>query len=149
MPVSPHEARFREFLLPPPGARGRLAMPRAVLLEEDTMRHPSKVYGVDRTGRVLRRPSPEGALASTLLPVGTTAVELTADSGISRRKLVIRNAKETGDEVVIYIGDSNVSTSTGYPLYRRDEIELDVNADAGVYAIAGAPGGVVHIMEIE
>jgi hypothetical protein len=111
---------------------------------------PSKAYGVDRTGRVLISEAAESEVATKQFTnVGTTAVELKTDAGLNRRKLLIRNAKATGDEVVIYIGDSNVSTSTGYPLYRWDEIELDVNADAGVYAIAAESGGVVHITEIE
>lgn len=114
------------------------------------MGQPSKAWPIDPTGRVLITEAGETQIATANITVGTTAVTLTTGtSGLVRRKLLIRNTK--GPEVVVYIGDANVTTASGYPLFRNDEIELDVNDDAVVTAIraSGGSDGEVRVMEIE
>jgi len=67
---------------------------------------------------------------------------------MKRRKLFVRNALKPS-EIIIYLGDSGVTSATGFPLYKFDEIELDVNVDAGVYAIAATTNAEVHVLETE
>lgn len=113
------------------------------------MANPTKAFPVDPTGRILVTEAADTRVATAQLEVGTTAVELTTGtSGMKRRKLFVRNALQSS-EIVVYIGDSGVTTSTGFPLYQYDEIELDVDADAGVYAIAASTDSEVHVLETE
>ncbi len=114
------------------------------------MGKPSKVWPIDPTGRVWITEAAENQIATATISVGTTAVTLTTNtSGLKRRKLLVRNTK--GPEVVAYVGDGNVSVSSGYPLFRNDEIELDVDASAVVAAIraSGGADGEVRIVEVE
>lgn len=114
------------------------------------MGKPSKAWPIDATGRVWITEASDTQAATATITVGTTAVTLTTGtSGMKRRKLLVRNTK--GPEVVVYIGDANVTTSAGYSLHQYDELELDVNENAVVKAIraSGGSDGEVRIMEIE
>ncbi len=112
------------------------------------MGQASKVFPIDPTGRVLITEAADNEVATAKITVGTTAITLTTSTtGMRRRKLFVRNKAD----VIVYIGDANVSISTGFPLYRHDELELDVDSDAVVKAIraSGANDGELRIMEIE
>lgn len=115
------------------------------------MGKPSKAWPIDPTGRVWITEAADKEIATAEITVGTTAVTLTTStSGLMRRKLLIRNSL-LEHNVVVYIGDANVTVSSGYPLYQLDELELDVDPSAIVKAIraSGANDGEVTIMEIE
>jgi hypothetical protein len=115
------------------------------------MANPTKAFPIDPTGRILITEAADTRVATAQLQVGDTAVELTTNTtGMRRRKLFVRNAQASSANV-IYIGDSAVSSSSGFPLYRWDEIELDVDRAAGVYAIAasGLQNDEVHDLEVE
>lgn len=114
------------------------------------MANQTKAFPIDATGRVLVTEAADSQIASAQLTVGDEAVELASGAtGMNRRKLLVRNAKTS--EIVVYIGDSNVTSSTGFPLYQYDEIELDLDAGAGVYAISasGQENEDVHVLELE
>jgi len=114
------------------------------------MGQPSKAFPIDPTGRILFTEAADKEIATANITVGTAAVTITTNTtDLNRRKLFIRN--KATPEVVVYIGDVNVTTSTGFPLYRNDELELDVDNDAVVKAIrgSGASAGELRIMEIE
>lgn len=114
------------------------------------MGKPSKAWPIDPTGRVWITEAADKEIATVDITVGTTAVTLTTNtSGLKRRKLLIRNIKAA--EVVVYIGDANVTSSAGYPLHQNDELELDVNENAVVKAIraSGGSDGEIRIMEVE
>ena len=116
------------------------------------MGKPSKALPIDATGRVLITEAAEKEVATAKIMVGTTAVTLTTNtSGLERRKLFVRNGKDGMPEVIVYIGDGNVTTSTGFPLYKLDELELDVDSSAVVKAIraSGPNDAELRIMEIE
>ena len=116
------------------------------------MGKPSKALPIDATGRVLITEAAEKEVATADITVGTTAVTLTTNTpGLKRRKLFMRNQLVQGSEVIVYIGDANVTTSTGFPLYKYDELELDVDSSAVVKAIRASGGndGDLRIMEIE
>lgn len=115
------------------------------------MGKPSKAWPIDFAGRVWITEAGESRVATATITVGTTAVTLTTGvSGFKRRKLFVRNQLGVS-EVVVYIGDGDVTTSSGFPLYGNDEIELDVNDSAIVAAIraSGGSDGTVRIMEVE
>ena len=70
-------------------------------------------------------------------------------SGMKRKKLLVRC--ESRDGLVVFIGDSGVSSTNGFPMYPGDEIELDVNESATVKAIgdSGFGDATVYILELE
>ena len=112
---------------------------------------PTKAFPIDPTGRVLFTEAADKEIATAKITVGTTATTLAGSTeGFKRRKLFVRNTVGR-PEVVVYIGDANVTTSAGFPLYRHDELELDVDSDAVVKAIraSGDDDGEVRIMEVE
>lgn len=115
------------------------------------MGKPSKAWPIDSKGRVWITEAGEKEIATAEITVGTTAVTLTTGtSGLKRSKLLVQNIQVDPD-VVVYLGDGNVTVSTGFPLYKFDEIELDVASEAVVAAIraSGATDGKLRIMEIE
>ncbi len=115
------------------------------------MGKPSEAWPIDFAGRVWITEAGETRIATATISVGTTAVTLTTGtSDFKRRKLFVRNQRGTS-EVVVYIGDGDVTTSSGFPLFGNDEIELDVNDTAVVKAIraSGGSDGEIRIMEVE
>lgn len=115
------------------------------------MGKPSKAWPIDPTGRVWITEAAVKEIAAAEITVGTTAVTLTTNtSGLRRRKLFVRNI-QTEPEVVVYVGDADVTASNGFPLFDQDEIELDVSPEAVVKAIraSGATDGKLTIMEME
>ena len=109
----------------------------------------SKAFGIDTKGRMLFSEAADTKLASKqFTSVGSSSATLLVsnDSTIKRRKLFIKNI----GTAVVYIGDSTVSSTNGFPLYQFDELELDVNDAADIRArTAGTDVGVVHILEVE
>jgi hypothetical protein len=106
---------------------------------------------IDVDGRIEVTEAGESQVATAKIDIGSSATTLaTGASGLKRRRLIVRNTK-SASEIVVYIGDANVTTSTGFPLYQWDEFEMDVDVDAVVKAIRapGAADGEVRIMEIE
>lgn len=73
--------------------------------------------------------------SAVLLAVGTTTLE-------GRNAILIANNSNS----IIYFGDSNVTTTTGFPLLPKDRIMLSTGAD--VYAVASSEENDIRIMEI-
>jgi len=83
-----------------------------------------------------------------VVTVGSSATELYASGArlAGRHALVIYNSSGS----TIYIGDSGVTTSTGFPVLAGDTLVLtiDPNSDFAVYAIT-ASSAVVRVMELK
>lgn len=119
---------------------------------------PSRIGNLDPVGRLLTSFAFAGTVASKQFTIDEDTpngrVELkTGATGLRRRKLLVRARKDGGGtQPTVYIGDSTVSASNGYPLYPEDEIELDVDHTAAVYAFASLGSGQethLGILEIE
>lgn len=79
--------------------------------------------------------------------VGTSAVQITPTPLTGRSSLSLK-ATTTGGGV-IYVGNSSgVTTSTGYPLFSGDSIQLDLTTAHSIYAIASVAGQTVYALEI-
>lgn len=79
--------------------------------------------------------------------VGTSAVLLTPTPLINRSSLSIKVI--TTSTNIIYIGNSSgVTSSTGYPLFNGDSIQLDLKQTQSIYAIASASGQTVCVAEL-
>ncbi len=82
-------------------------------------------------------------LRSSAVTVTTSATPLPTNPFEYRRALVIHNNGAS----TIYIGGSNVTTSTGLPLDSGEKIAFDIMGLVTVYAIAGSSTD-VRILEL-
>ena len=111
------------------------------------MANPSKAIPIDALGRALITEAGATEIRAKEFTIGAQlAVKLAITGGPNRRKLFVTNSEL---DRVVYIGDVNVSTLTGFPLYTNDEIELDVDESAEVWAIADGQNVDVRILEVE
>ena len=79
--------------------------------------------------------------------VGLTVVQLTVTPLTNRSSMSIK-ATCSGSNA-IFIGNSNaVTTSTGFPLFNGDVINLDLTGASKVWAIASSANQTLYIMEI-
>lgn len=110
------------------------------------MGKPSKAWPIDPTGRVWITEAADDQIATASVQVDDEGVVLTTStSGLTRRKLLVRNMMST----VVYIGDADVTAAAGFPLFQLDEIEIDVTNDAIVKAITSSgQSSLVQIMEV-
>lgn len=91
-------------------------------------------------GLIIRRSVKQQAIT-----VGGTAVKLPT-SPLSKRKSLLITNYSTGGQI-LYLGDSTVSTSDGFPLTPRASILLNIEDDIDVYGIASASGADIRIFE--
>lgn len=79
--------------------------------------------------------------------VGTSAVQLTVTPLTNRSSMSIKVV--TTSTNAIYVGNSSgVTTSTGYPLFNGDSLQLDLDPAQGVWVIASAAAQLAYVMEI-
>lgn len=79
--------------------------------------------------------------------IGTSAVQLTPTPLTNRSSMSIK-ATCTGANAV-YIGNSNaVTTSTGYPVFNGDVLNLDITPTGAVWAISAATNQTAYILEL-
>lgn len=79
--------------------------------------------------------------------VGTSAVQLTPTPLTNRSSMSVK-ATCTGANA-IYIGTSNaVTTSTGFPLFNGDVLNLDLTPSSVVWAIASAASQTAYVLEL-
>ena len=81
-------------------------------------------------------------MRSAQYTAGTTAVKI-ADQAGSNRKLSIH--VETS---ATYLGDRNVTASTGYKMDANDKITLDLAGSAELWAITASSTAPVYVLEI-
>lgn len=87
------------------------------------------------------------AFQTSQYSIGTTAVQITPTALTNRSSLSLTIIATPN--VPVYIGNSNsVSTSTGYPLYNGNTIELDLTPSGSIWAISTAAGQIVAALEI-
>lgn len=88
------------------------------------------------------------AFTTVQYTVGTSATQLTPSPLANRSSVSIKVMTTTNTDVV-YIGTtSGVTTSTGYPLFNGDSVQLDLVASQTIYAIGTASGQRVFTLEI-
>lgn len=88
-------------------------------------------------------------ISSTSLVNGTrtvtsSATAIPATAANDRKALILRN--NGANEV--YLGDANVTTSSGFPLKPGEIIALDVSKEVVVYGITAATSENVRFMEL-
>ena len=80
--------------------------------------------------------------------IGTSAVQLTV-SPLANRSSVGFKAVTSGTSNAIYIGNSSsVTTSTGWPLFNDDALELDLKGSQQIWAISNAAAQKLFVIEI-
>lgn len=79
--------------------------------------------------------------------IGTSAVQLTVTPLTNRSSMSIK-VVTTGNNA-IYIGNSSgVTTSTGFPLFNGDAIQLDLKSTQVIYAISSAAAQTAFVIEL-
>lgn len=87
------------------------------------------------------------AFKTTQYTINTSIVQLTP-TPLPNRSAMTLKAITTSATEIIYIGNSSVSTSTGYPLMNGDSLQLDLTAVFNIYAVGSSAGQKLYIMEL-
>ena len=86
-------------------------------------------------------------VTSAEVSVGTAVTELSGPF-ISSKLVYLQDGDYDGDTVV-YIGGSDVTTSTGVKLSKTNTTVFQTNADDSLYAICSAAGGSVRVVNVQ
>ena len=79
--------------------------------------------------------------------MGLSAVQLTATPLTNRSSMSIKATCTASNAV--YIGNSSsVTTSTGFPLFNGDVINLDITPTGSIWAIASAANQTAYVLEL-
>jgi hypothetical protein len=80
--------------------------------------------------------------------VNTTPVQITPTPMSNRNSIGFKAICTTSSDA-IYIGNSSsVTTSTGYPLFSHDTLELDLEGGETIYAVATSDGQTLCVLEL-
>ena len=117
------------------------------------MSTPSKARNLD--GEYTQSsPAANRQVGSKQFTLNSTTTSATLSSGVTalkRKKLLVRC--ESDDEVIVYLGNADVTTSDGFPMYPGDQQAFDVDEGATMKAVvSGLTGGdeaKVYILELE
>jgi ApbE superfamily uncharacterized protein (UPF0280 family) len=85
---------------------------------------------------------------SAQVTVGTSPARLDLArgwNGAAGGACLIRNR----GSVAIYLGNSNVTTSTGFQIDPGDSISIDLRSADPVYAISGSAGQACHVFQAD
>lgn len=100
------------------------------------------------SGTVTTNESGLANIQTTQYTVGTSSVQLTP-SPLANRKSISIKAHTTSVTELVYIGNSSgVTTSTGYPLFDGDSLQIDLTAANNLYVIGTLAGQKVYVLEI-
>lgn len=84
---------------------------------------------------------------TTPYTIGTTAVQLATPALANRSSMSFKAVCSGGQ--AIYIGNSgSVTTSSGYPLFNGESLQLDLTGATSPWAIASAAGQQLYVLEI-
>jgi hypothetical protein len=83
-----------------------------------------------------------GTLAQSVT-VGTTAVALPAAALAGRVRILVQNVSNND----IYVGDSGVTTASGVRIGKGASLSFDLGQGSALYAIAGAAGNDIRVLE--
>lgn len=86
-------------------------------------------------------------VTSATVSVGTAVVEVSGPF-ISSKFVYLQDGDFAGDTEV-YVGGSDVTTTTGVKLSKTNTTVFQTNADDSLYAICSAAGGSVRVVEVK
>jgi hypothetical protein len=101
------------------------------------------MYGHSRIGSPSGKSATHGAVS-----VGTTATAIPTTNKKYRKVIAIYNTSKNADDIV-YIGNSNVSTSNGYPIPPSSGLPLECNHLLQWYGIVASGSVNVRHLEID
>lgn len=80
--------------------------------------------------------------------VGTSATQITVTPLTNRSSMSIK-VRTAGATDVVYVGNSSgVTSSTGFPLFNGDSVQLDVTPAQATWVIGSAAGQTVYVLEL-
>lgn len=102
-------------------------------------------YAFDNSNPIHVRDELTANIKSTAVSVSTSAVKLPTTVMEGRRSILIYNNHASN---ILYVGDNNVTTSTGIPIAAASDISIDVTDDVILYGIASGASTDVRILEM-
>lgn len=84
-----------------------------------------------------------GKVVNSNISVGDTATAIPATAAVGRIFILVTN----NGSVTVYIGDSNVTTTNGYPLAPGDAVSLDLKEQVVLYGRTATGTADVRIIE--
>lgn len=94
--------------------------------------------------RIFINDSPNIAVNSQAVTVGTSAIPLPATALAGRRRIMIQNTSSND----IYVGPSGVTTSTGMRVVKGATLSLEIGEHVVLYGIAGSAGNSIVAFEL-
>ena len=94
--------------------------------------------------RVYINDSPNIGVAATAVTVSTSAATLIASALGGRRRIMIQNL----GTVPVYVGQTGVTTASGFKINASGTLALELGPDVGIFAISGTAGQNVRVLEI-
>ena len=107
--------------------------------------HTGNEFIRDANGELMHGLLARNTLRQTNLSVSTTAVALPT-SALSKRISIIIMNNSTGGQI-LYLGDSTVSSTNGFPIYPRGALQIALEDKALIYGISSASGADIRLLE--
>lgn len=79
------------------------------------------------------------------LTIGTDSAKIPTSPLSNRINILIVNNSTDGQ--ILYIGDSTVSTTNGYPVYIRQAVSFYIEDSVDIYGVSSAAGANIRIIE--
>ena len=84
-----------------------------------------------------------GSIVVQALTMNGTAAQIPTTNLNSRKSMLIRN----NGAATIFLGWSNVTTSTGYPLKAGEQLPMAINENCKLYGITAGTDVEIRVME--
>ena len=83
----------------------------------------------------------KNGINSGTITVGVTATAIPTTALAGRRSIIIVNISAN----TIYLGNSGVTTATGYALYTTQAVSMDIGSEVTIYGIAGGASEIRYL----
>lgn len=99
------------------------------------------------SGTVTADIAPLSTFQTSQYTVGLTAVQITPTPLVNRNSISIKVT--CSSQSIIYIGNSSsVTSSTGFPLFNGDSVQIDINGSNSIYAISSVASNTLFALEL-
>ncbi len=99
------------------------------------------------TGTVTADIAPLSTFQTSQYTIGLTAIQITPTPLANRSSISIKVI--CSSQSIIYVGNSSgVTSSTGFPLFNGDSVQLDINGSQTIYAISSVASNTLFALEL-
>ncbi len=99
------------------------------------------------SGTVTADIAPLSTFQTSQYTVGLTAIQITPTPLANRNSVSLKVI--CSNQSIIYVGNSSgVTSSTGFPLFNGDSVQLDINGSQTIYAISSVASNTLFALEL-